>query len=132
MRACDFGRIEPHATTFPPPLAQLGFHTTEMSFENVTAGLCSAVKSTLSEAHRATQNDAIRHPESCKLKTGHTGTSHRWRALEQRVGQEAAALINGQLAGTPYAWMLDLSAVRWPQGEVPWDISARRVPPAPS
>ena len=88
----------------------MGFYTIEVSFENVTADPCSAVKSLLSKAHRATQNDAIRHPEMCTLKTGHTTTSHRSSTLENRVGRKAAALINEQLAGTPYEWMLGMAA----------------------
>jgi hypothetical protein len=34
--------------------------------------------------------------------------------LELRVGAVAAARINKALTGTPYEWMLDLSAKEWP------------------
>lgn len=97
-----------------------------MSFENVTSGLCEAVQSTLRRAYQATQNNAIKHPESCKLKVGHTATSHRERTLEERVGKTAAKVIRTQLIGTPYEWMLDLKAVHWPQGKMPWDIPEAR------
>ena len=101
----------------------------EMSFENVPSGLCQAAESTLREAFQATQNYAIKHPDSCNIKVGHTKTSHRGRTLEERVGKSAAALIRSQLSGTPYQWMLELNAIHWPQGKMPWDIpEARRAP----
>ena len=80
----------------------------ELSFENVTRGLCAAVKRTtlaLEPSECGGAKCACREFES-----PHTKTSNRAASLAGRTSPEAAACITAALEGAPdYAWMLDLS-----------------------
>ena len=46
---------------------------------------------------------------SCPVSHQMGQVSHRQLPLKERVGERAARLIEGNLKGTPYEWMLDLS-----------------------
>ena len=80
----------------------------EFSFENVTRGLCAAVKRTtlaLESSKCGGSKCACREFES-----PHTKTSDRAASLAGRTSKEAAACITAALEDKPdYAWMLDLS-----------------------
>ena len=80
----------------------------EFSFENVTRGLCAAVKRTtlaLESSECGGSKCACREFES-----PHTKTSNRAASLAGRTSEEAAACITAALEDKPdYAWMLDLS-----------------------
>ena len=66
----------------------------------------------------------------CHEKNKQMSTSHRKRSLEERIGKDAAASITKQLVGTPYEWMLDLSAVEWPRS-VTRPLEATPLPERP-
>ena len=46
---------------------------------------------------------------SCPVSHQMGQVSHRQLSLKQRVGEKAARLIEGNIKGTAYEWMLDLS-----------------------
>ena len=53
---------------------------------------------------------------SCPVSHQMGQVSHRELTLEERVGPKAAKLIEGNMKGTPYEWMLDLSSESPPKG----------------
>ena len=82
---------------------------TEEDFVDVVRAPCAAVGRAL-----ALLGDGP-WPE-CVEKHSHKAASRRDAGLSGRIGPAAAARVGAALADTPYAWMLDLSAMSWPPG----------------
>ena len=56
----------------------------------------------------------------CEESTTHTSGArvHRTQTLAERIGSEAALNITLTLRGSPYEWMLNTSAMEWPEDVV--------------
>jgi len=66
-------------------------------------------------------NGVGKQVDECILAKTHKKTSGKKKnlTLEERVGYETAKIIRRNMQGTNYEWMLDLSALDWPEGTNP-------------
>lgn len=89
-----------------------GFRVLQLSFKDIVENVCGS-------ASRIAKLAECPMPFECIELDGHTKTSHRKRSLADRIGKIFADRVEALLHGTPYEWMLDLSATEWPPGVVP-------------
>ncbi|KAJ1462897.1 hypothetical protein M885DRAFT_455407 [Pelagophyceae sp. CCMP2097] len=109
-----------------------GLTVLELDFEAVARGCCGAVRAVVAqlrllEGAAEARGDAV----PCVPLISHVASSRRDRTLEGRVGGAAALHIQAELAETPYAWMLDLTAQRWPANATAPQIAAHPDGPRP-
>ena len=90
-------------------MARLGMAAVELDFVDVVAHVCAAVAAALVALVPGATS-------TCVEQVSHMAASKRHESLAGRVGPSAARLVEDALAGTPYAWMLDLKATAWPDG----------------
>ena len=90
-------------------MARLGMAAVELDFVDVVAHVCAAVETALVALVPGATS-------TCVEQVSHMAASKRHEGLAGRVGPAAARQIEDALAGTPYAWMLDLKATAWPDG----------------
>ncbi len=86
---------------------RLGMRVLELDFVDVVSHVCAAVTEALATFLPGAES-------TCVEQHSHKGASRRDQGLAGRIGPAAAALVEDALAETPYAWMLDLKATRWP------------------
>ncbi|KAJ8598917.1 hypothetical protein CTAYLR_010234 [Chrysophaeum taylorii] len=92
-------------------------------FDYLTGHICDCVAQVLSLLGKNTS--------SCRIRVSHVASSQRHLDLEGRVGRKAAAHLRSELQGTPYAWMLNLSATTWPPTVPKPDPRAHPAGPRP-
>mmetsp|Transcript_28234 Transcript_28234/g.95096 ORF Transcript_28234/g.95096 Transcript_28234/m.95096 type:complete len:94 (-) Transcript_28234:21-302(-) len=86
----------------------------ELSFAEVTTGLCDSVKRTLAKLPG--------WPKQCRVfDSPHSRTSHHGQTIQQRIGPAAHACVLRHFKRVPlYSWMLDDHAEVPPKG---WNAS---------
>lgn len=84
-----------------------GFSMVHITFSEIIGDVCGTSRRIATAAHCPVF--------TCKEDDGHMDKSHREKDLAGRIGDEAAASVVKQLKGTPYEWMLDLHAMKWPE-----------------
>ena len=84
-----------------------GLHVEHLTFYNVTHKICDA-------AHVVAQVCGHCPKFECTEDVRNFNAAAHKRSIDERVGPTAAASLAEQLTGTPYEWMLDLSASSWP------------------
>lgn len=100
-----------------------------LDFDMIIHGVCPSAKAIVNATidtvkHRfGSRGCAIPHLDTCDEFVGHTDKSHRNRDLSGRIGEANAEKVTNQLKGTPYEWMLQLDATKWPS-----DIPRKVVP----
>ena len=119
--------------------AKFGFLVIDLSFAEVTSGLCGAVTKVLMAMEARSELTGLAgapHDERLCNKmvahdadgSGHMRTSQRDQPLDVRVGnKETADSIRAQLSGTSNGWMLDLHALESPlSSAAPLDRTSTR------
>jgi len=85
--------------------------------QNKFTMLSSSFAETISDAcgiEERIAHFATGHRSKCRQTSSRNETSHRVLTLEERIGRRGAAHAVQQLTNTPYEWMLNLRAMKWP------------------
>lgn len=93
------------------------------SFVNITTGFCGAMGEVVE--HIGCHGGGFRY--SCMEVDAHQASSNHELTMVERIGLEPTKKITKWIRGTPYAWMLDLSAKSWPKN-VPRRLEDTPIP----
>ena len=90
-----------------------GYDIHYYSFTDVVTRTCKTINHVVKDFIGCTD-----YRKKCEKEVSHTQTSHLKAPLTQRIGKGAARNMTISLKGTPYEWMLDVTANEWPKDVV--------------